>query len=169
MKNKQILLLIIILFVLVFLYRRILSTETPNETPILNNLKRIELITNNEILIENYKLIFLINFRDFNCALCLNDFIAITDSLNKYKCNKNSVIYLIEKDDRPLELQKNLLERWRKSNYIISEVFLVENYKKYFKDQKSAVLLKTSKGYSIYSFPFTFNTDELYNEIRNRD
>lgn len=92
--------------------------------------------------------IFLISFYDFNCPLCYDDFLALSDSIQKSTKNIN-VVYLFEKKSLLAEsLDSTRLETWKKVNNINSPAFLVKD--KFFEDnsikKSSIIILDDKKG-----------------------
>ncbi|MCL4547654.1 MAG: hypothetical protein M1495_03705 [Bacteroidetes bacterium] len=91
--------------------------------------------------------IFLISFYDFNCPLCYDDFVSISDSLQKQEKNKTNILYLFEKESATSEsLDSTRLEAWKVVNRINSPVYLVKNdlFRHLF-IRKSSVIVLDSK------------------------
>lgn len=92
--------------------------------------------------------IFLISFYDFNCPLCYDDFVSISDSLQKQEKNKTNILYLFEKESATSEsLDSTRLEAWKVVNRINSPVYLVKNdlFRHLFIRKSSVIVLDSNE------------------------
>jgi len=64
-------------------------------------------------------LFFLVNFADFGCVLCLDDFLALADSVNRLSQEGKVEVHLISRirGDRGPERERTMLRGWMEGNH----------------------------------------------------
>lgn len=130
-------------------------------------LSKIRIASGINIDFNKYRYIFIVDFLDFNCPSCFNDFIFLSDCLNYNKEINDSVLYLIVRDDKTIETQNKMVNRWRKNNYIKYPVLIAENILEGAGLTKSCLLIKDKAEYDIIYFPIN-NKNENIIKMRRR-
>ena len=90
-------------------------------------------------------LVFLLNFSDFGCELCLNDFLDFCDSLRAaaVEKRKGSVVMCFLRDKNPTSYQSTTLHKWARAAGIPFPLMLAES------GEYSAVWFEHSRAYLI--------------------
>lgn len=111
------------------------------------------------------KVFFLVSFYDFNCPLCYDDFLELSDSLKSNKYRNVYITYLFEKLSLNTESMDSLrLQIWKETNEIHSPVLLVDN--KLFQDykiRKSLVLILNEKNQLLIKKEFPIGAEARKN------
>ncbi|MBI5808544.1 MAG: DoxX family protein [Ignavibacteriales bacterium] len=122
----------------------------------------------NHTAIENQsakKTFFLMSFYDFNCPLCYDDFLALSDSLQSKKYKNVNVIYLFERKSLAVEsLDSTRLETWKDVNSIHFPVLLADN--KLFEDysiRKSSILILDENNQLVIKDQFPVGKEKRTN------
>ncbi len=90
-------------------------------------------------------LVFLLNFSDFGCELCLDDFLDLCDSLRAagVEKRKGSVVMCFLRDKNPISYQSTTLQKWARASGIPFPMTLEEE------GEYSAVWFRHSRAYLI--------------------
>jgi hypothetical protein len=103
-------------------------------------------------------LVFLLNFPDFNCNPCLENFLDFCDMLRyqQKKIGKRDVVLLFEKDSVRGELQRKQLARWLKKLRIAYPFLTIERseFEKCGLLPSCAVVLEGEKIGMVSHLPF---------------
>jgi len=92
---------------------------------------------------NNTKVIFYVDFDDFSCALCYDDFTILSDYLNETKIENLDVLYLFSREKNHLfSSNSKRLEVWAKVNNIGYQILYVDSLlQMQLKSTKSSVYL----------------------------
>ncbi|MFA3783933.1 hypothetical protein ABRY23_12810 [Melioribacteraceae bacterium 4301-Me] len=131
-----------------------------------SEINKLEVYYKKNFYSNEFKYIFLIRLEDFNCTLCFNDFLYLSDKLNKKnKIFNNTVLYLVERDYRDFEIQQRIIKKWKQVNNISFEVGLVNNFSDKLGIKKSCVMINNGKKFDVIYFPFNQNDRKLLETI----
>lgn len=120
----------------------------------IKQLEKLQLLSKEKISYRSFNVIFMIRFQDFNCTLCLTDFLILSDSLNLSANFRNcNALYLVERDQRKLNIQKRIIRKWFNNNNIYSPVRIFKNSQENEVFSKSCVLTKVEDYFVVNSLP----------------
>lgn len=120
------------------------------------DIKSVDLVTETDIDLTSFDVIFVIKRTDFNCSSCLTSFQQLSDSLGEHNRSKqiqDRVIYLFMSERSNKKVDERLVRRWCKNNYINFKVELFEGESIFTKIGKSGVLLKNEDSYNVFNLP----------------
>lgn len=121
------------------------------------DLKSINILTTQKILeVNEKKMFFLIRMEDFSCQMCFNSFMRATEYVSKrYDRFGNTIVYIIESDSRPFDIQRVGVRKWAKINSILYETYIASNFHELWFFKKSCVLVKDENSFVQYEFPLS--------------
>lgn len=113
----------------------------------IDSLVSILETANRVIKVRIPEIIIWVRLDDLSCGACLEDFIAISSVVSSSNIGKKGeILYLVEKDRRPLEILERVVDRWKQIHSIPFPVYIIEGFGK-LGLQKSCVLIKQDEFY----------------------
>jgi len=88
------------------------------------------------------RIVVWIRLDDLSCGACLEDFVTISAVAHSRPLSqKEEILYLVEKDNRPFEILRRVVDRWRQIHSISYPIYVVVGFSQ-FGLQKSCVLFR---------------------------